>query len=60
MIAALSLCINLDILKAQEDLERQTRVSIVGEEFHINGSPTYSGQVWQTLYGGEIYMWRAC
>ena len=26
---------------------RQTSVSIVGEEFHINGKPTYAGRVWR-------------
>ena len=25
---------------------RQTSVSIVGDEFHINGKPTYAGRVW--------------
>jgi hypothetical protein len=33
--------------------ERHTEVSIVGEQFHINGSPTYEGQVWTTSYGGD-------
>ena len=27
--------------------ERQTKVSIVGEAFHINGRPTYEGRTWQ-------------
>lgn len=26
--------------------QRQTRVSIVGEAFHINGRPTYAGRAW--------------
>ncbi len=26
--------------------ERQTQVSIVGDSFHINGEPTYSGRTW--------------
>ncbi len=26
---------------------RQTVVSIVGEQFHINGQPTYPGRIWQ-------------
>jgi len=33
--------------------ERQTEVSIIGEKFYINGSPTYEGQAWRTSYGGE-------
>jgi hypothetical protein len=27
--------------------ERHTRVSIAGDEFHINGRPTYGGRVWR-------------
>ncbi len=42
-----------DYLPSQDDLERQTKVTIVGEEFHINGTPTYQGQVWKTSYGSE-------
>lgn len=26
--------------------EKQTSVSIVGEDFHINGKPTYAGRTW--------------
>jgi hypothetical protein len=33
--------------------ERATAVSIVGEQFHINGAPTYQGRTWTT--GGETY-----
>lgn len=33
--------------------ERRTEVTIVGEQFHINGSPTYEGVTWRTSYGGE-------
>lgn len=33
--------------------ERQTDVTIKGEKFYINGSPTYEGQIWKTSYGGE-------
>ena len=33
--------------------ERMTEVSIVGDQFHINGSPTYEGQTWTTSYGNE-------
>jgi len=28
-------------------MQRQTRVSIVGEDFHINGEPTYAGRTWR-------------
>ena len=33
--------------------ERQTEVTINGEKFYINGTPTYEGQTWITSYGGE-------
>ncbi|MFO7923603.1 MAG: hypothetical protein R6U58_07915 [Bacteroidales bacterium] len=33
--------------------ERNTKVSIVGDQFHINGSPTYEGRIWTTSYGGQ-------
>jgi hypothetical protein len=33
--------------------ERSTRVSIVGDQFHINGAPTYEGRTWTS--GGESY-----
>ncbi len=33
--------------------ERHTTVTIEGEQFHINGSPVYEGQTWETSYGGE-------
>lgn len=32
---------------------RQTVVTIVGEEFHINGAPTYQGRTWRTSSGQE-------
>jgi hypothetical protein len=32
---------------------RQTEVTIVGEKFYINASPTYQGRIWTTSYGGE-------
>ena len=28
------------------DAPRKTTVSIVGEDFHINGQPTYAGRSW--------------
>jgi hypothetical protein len=37
----------------EEITERHTEVTIVGEQFHINGSPTFEGQVWTTSYGGD-------
>jgi len=50
-----SACLAND-LKTNDDPpipERRTEVTIVGEKFHINGSPTYEGQTWTTSYGGE-------
>jgi hypothetical protein len=32
---------------------RQTVVTIVGDEFHINGAPTYQGRTWRTSSGQE-------
>lgn len=32
---------------------RQTEVSIVGEQFYINGQPTYQGRVWKDRRGEE-------
>ena len=32
---------------ASRPVERRTAVSIAGEEFHINGRPTYAGEFWQ-------------
>ena len=32
---------------AQSGGQRHTHVSIVGDSFHINGKPTYSGRTWQ-------------
>lgn len=34
-------------LRAAEQPERGTTVSIVGDAFHINGRPTYEGRTWQ-------------
>lgn len=33
--------------------EHQTEVTIEGEQFYINGTPTYEGQTWITSYGEE-------
>jgi hypothetical protein len=32
---------------------RKTQVSIVGEKFYINSSPTYEGRIWKTTDGRE-------
>ena len=32
---------------------RRTAVTIVGDEFHINGTPTYQGRTWRTSSGQE-------
>ena len=53
LFASLSLHLKQSGIAVQNELDRQTIVTIVGEEFHINGSPTYLGQVWKTSYGGE-------
>ncbi len=34
-------------LSSQETRSQQTEVSIVGDDFYINGKPTYQGRVWQ-------------
>jgi hypothetical protein len=31
----------------------RTVVSIVGDEFHVNGAPTYAGRIWVTEDGGQ-------
>ena len=33
-------------LAADPATSRKTAVTIVGDEFHINGQPTYAGRVW--------------
>jgi hypothetical protein len=35
------------LLTATESAYGQTTVSIVGEDFHLNGQPTYAGRMWQ-------------
>jgi hypothetical protein len=37
----------LSMLQAADPRPRRTNVSIVGEDFHINGRPTYPGRTWQ-------------
>ncbi len=36
----------LAVLQSSHAAERRTAVSNVGDEFHINGKPTYAGRVW--------------
>jgi hypothetical protein len=43
----LLLCLFLLFLRPAFAIEPQTRVSIVGDAFHINGEPTYAGRSWQ-------------
>lgn len=40
-------------VEQEENQERHTEVTIVGDQFHINGTPTYEGRTWTTSYGGE-------
>ncbi len=43
--------------KQGDDIQNETRmteVTIVGEKFHINGSPTYEGRSWTPSDGGEF------
>jgi len=52
----LSICMTASCERAEQEQavqERLTEVTIVGEQFHINGTPTYEGQTWITSYGGE-------
>jgi hypothetical protein len=43
-LLALALC--AAALPAADEPKRITRVSIVGDKFHINGAPTYKGRTW--------------
>lgn len=36
-----------------ESQSRKTEVSIVREQFHVNGTPTYAGRTWTTADGGR-------
>ncbi len=38
---------------AVQQREMKTEVTIVGQQFYINGEPTYKGRTWITSYGGE-------
>lgn len=42
------------VAQDEEMPERHTELTIVGEQFHINGSPTYEGRIWTTA-DGESY-----
>ena len=46
-LAALVLATAIDLAGAAPIPARATTVSIVGDEFHINGAPTYPGRTWQ-------------
>jgi len=41
------------ISQQKQNKPRQTKVSIEGEKFYINGSPIHEGQTWETSYGGS-------
>jgi hypothetical protein len=40
-------------VQVQPAATRNTAVTISGNQFHINGEPTYKGRIWTTSYGGE-------
>lgn len=40
--------------KESHTQERKTKVTIVGEQFYINGSPTYEGRTWTPSDGKEV------
>jgi hypothetical protein len=42
----LTLALSFGCASAQPQTNRHTQVSIHGEDFYINGQPTYAGQVW--------------
>lgn len=42
----LAFALNCGCASAQTQLNRQTQVSIRGEDFYINGQPTYTGRIW--------------
>ena len=42
----LALMLGLGLASAQTSTNRHTQVSIRGEDFYINGQPTYAGRVW--------------
>ncbi len=46
-ILATLLCLTTSFSMAATPPTRKTQVSIVGEDFHINGQPTYVGRMWR-------------
>ena len=46
LLVALLVVLVAKDLCAKETVVRKTRVTIVGDQFWINGKPTYAGQVW--------------
>lgn len=66
IISKLSLCSNIPLVmlflfiinacsetqvEQQKSKERKTKVTIVGDQFYINGVPTYQGRTWTTSKG---------
>jgi hypothetical protein len=66
IISKLSLCSNIPLVmlflfiinacgethvEQQKSKERKTKVTIVGDQFYINGAPTYQGRIWTTSKG---------
>ncbi len=46
MLGVLGVLPAIAVAAPAESLKRQTTVTIVGEDFHINGRPTYAGRIW--------------
>jgi hypothetical protein len=51
VLALFQFCGSADISNQQREMK--TEVTIVGQQFYINGEPTYKGRTWTTSYGGE-------
>ena len=49
MICALLLCLAALFAHAQDAPNRNTHLTISGNEFHINGKPTYEGREWNGM-----------
>ncbi|MDQ3624608.1 MAG: hypothetical protein M3463_19340, partial [Verrucomicrobiota bacterium] len=47
LILAVALCALNGRARAAENAPARTAVSIAGEDFHINGAPTYQGRTWR-------------
>lgn len=54
VVFGIAVCLSTAASAAQSpsSTARATRVSIVGDAFHINGVPTYAGRTWTTPDGG--------